>query len=143
MDMFGRTILNKSLNAQRGINNLVDEDAKSKKKELDPEFRAFATRQIRFFVFAGHDSTSSTICHILHLPFINPATLALIRAEHDEVCGKDLEETIFMLEENPQLTKSLLYTTAIIKEALRMFTPAGCSGQGKPNVSFADDSGNI
>ena len=105
----------------------IAEDAKSKPKELDPEFRAFATRQVRLFVFVGYDSTSSTICYILHLLSTNPATLALIRAEHDKVFGKDLKETMLVLDENHQLTNSLPYTTAIIKEALRMFPPASCS----------------
>lgn len=39
--------------------------------ELDPDFRAFAISQIRLFIFVGHDSTSSTICYILHLLYTN------------------------------------------------------------------------
>jgi cytochrome P450 len=34
---------------------------------LDPTFRAFAIRQIKLFIFAGHDSTASTICYCFHL----------------------------------------------------------------------------
>lgn len=35
--------------------------------KLDPHFRAFAIRQIRLFIFAGYDSTGSSICYCFHL----------------------------------------------------------------------------
>jgi cytochrome P450 len=35
--------------------------------KLDSSFRAFAIRQIKLFVFAGYDSTGSTICYCFHL----------------------------------------------------------------------------
>lgn len=35
---------------------------KPRPKHLDPSFKRWATVQIRLFLFAGHDSTSSTIC---------------------------------------------------------------------------------
>jgi cytochrome P450 len=66
-----------------------DGKIKTKPEKLDPEFRAFAIRQIRLFVFVGHDSTSSTICYILHLLSLNPPALSKTRAEHDAVLGKD------------------------------------------------------
>ena len=118
-------------------------DAKSKPEKLDAEFRAFATRQIRLFVFAGHDSTSSTICYIFHLLSTNPSALALVRAEHDTVFGSEVREALPRLEKQPHLTNSLPYTTAVIKEALRLFPPASCSRQGKPKASLTDDQGNL
>jgi cytochrome P450 len=36
-------------------------------EKLDPGFRSFAIRQIKLFVFAGYDSTGSTICYCFHL----------------------------------------------------------------------------
>ena len=119
----------------------MPKDAKAP-RTLDPQFRAFAIRQIRLFLFAGHDSTSSTICYILHLLSTNPDALAQIRAEHDAVFGTDLSATASMLETQPHLANSLPYTTAVIKEAMRLFTPAGCSRAGKPNVDLIDDQGN-
>ena len=117
-------------------------DAKAMPEKLDPEFRAFATRQIRLFVFAGHDSTSSTICYIIHLLATNREALARIRAEHNEVFGSDLLAVTSMLEKEPHLINNLPYTAAVIKEALRLFTPAGCSRAGKPGISIIDDQGN-
>lgn len=48
-----------------------DPKSKTSPDELDPGFRAFAINQIRLFVFAGHDSASSTIC-CKELPFHRP-----------------------------------------------------------------------
>ena len=112
-------------------------------RSLDPEFRAFAIRQIRLFVFLGHDSTSSTICYILHLLSQNPDALKRIRSEHDQVFGKDVSKASTMLESQPQLLNELPYTTAVIKETLRLFPPAATSRQGKPGTSIQDDLGAL
>ena len=121
----------------------MPENIQSKPENLDPEFRAFAIRQIRLFVFAGHDSTSSTICYSLHLLSQNQATLARLRDEHDAVFGNDVDAAPSKLETQPHLVNDLPYTTAVIKEVLRLFTPAGSSRQGKPNINITDDQGNV
>lgn len=41
---------------------MAQQTAKPRPKQLDPAFKKWATIQIRLFLFAGHDSTSSTIC---------------------------------------------------------------------------------
>jgi cytochrome P450 len=41
-------------------------------EKLDPSFRSFAIRQIKLFVFAGYDSTGSTICYCFYLLAQNP-----------------------------------------------------------------------
>lgn len=109
--------------------------------KLDPSFRAFAISQIRLFVFAGHDSVSSTICYILHLLYTNPSALSDIRHEHDRVFGTELSMLPTLLKAKPHLVNNLIYTTAVIKEALRLFPPGGCSRAGHPNVTLISDSG--
>lgn len=121
----------------------LPEDATTRPEKLDPEFRAFAISQIRLFVFVGHDSTSSTICYILHLLATNPSALAQIRAEHDNVLGPDLSAVPSLLKEQAHLTNHLVYTTAVIKEALRLFPPGACSRAGSPSVDLIDDQGNL
>jgi len=111
-------------------------------EKLDPEFRAFAIRQVRLFLFVGHDSTSSTICYALHLLATNPDTLARIRGEHDEVFGSDVSAVSSILEKNPSLANSLPYTTGVLKEAMRLFPPASASRAGKSNEYVIDDQGN-
>ena len=108
---------------------------------LDPAFRLFAIRQIRLFFFAGHDSTSSTICYIFHLLSTNPSALACIRQEHDRVLGSDPSDAASILSAKPQITKSLPYTQAVIKESLRLFTPAASTRAGNSSVSLNSDTG--
>lgn len=119
----------------------IAQSGEHKPETLDPEFRAFAIRQIRLFVFTGHDSTSSTICYALHLLSQNPDALNRIRSEHNQVLDLDLSKASTMLEENPQFLNDLPYTTAVIKETLRLFPPAASSRQGKPDTSLHDDLG--
>ncbi|KAL8835179.1 MAG: hypothetical protein Q9170_003425 [Blastenia crenularia] len=108
---------------------------------LDPSFRAFATSQIRLFVFAGHDSTSSTICYIFHLLSQTPAALSNLRREHSQVLGAELADVLSLLKSKPNIVNNLPYTTAVIKEALRLFPPGGCSRAGQATVSLRSDSG--
>ncbi|KAI4224625.1 MAG: hypothetical protein L6R40_008429, partial [Gallowayella cf. fulva] len=108
---------------------------------LDPDFRAFAICQIRLFVFVGHDSTSSTICYIMHLLNANPEALARLRREHDGAFGTEVKELPSLLKSQPQIINNLPYTTAVVKEALRLFPPGGSSRAGKSNVSLLTDSG--
>lgn len=81
----------------------VAQSGEDKPGRLDLGFRTFAIRQIRLFLFAGHDSRSSTICYAFHLLSLNPATLNHIRSEHDRVLGSDAEKAATLLEDYPKL----------------------------------------
>lgn len=59
---------------------------------MDDIFQRYATYQIRIFLFAGHDSTSTTICYCFYLLSKNPEALTLIRKEHDEVLGRTISD---------------------------------------------------
>ncbi len=119
----------------------LDRDSGATGVNLDPSFRAFAIRQIGLFVFAGHDATSSTICYLLHLIHRNPDKLSQLRHEHDQVLGTSLEELPSLLRDQPHIVNDLPYTTAVIKEALRLFPPGGCSRAGQSAVTLLSDSG--
>jgi len=95
--------------------------AEKKPKTLDPDFRRFAIIQIRLFVFAGHDSTSSTICYCLYLLSKNQEALSRTCSEHDKVFGKVKSSVSSKLITEPQIANDLPYTTAVIKETLRLF----------------------
>ena len=124
------------------LQSYLQDGTKISPDSLDPEFRAFAISQIRLFLFVGHDSTSSTICYLVHLLATNPDALARLRAEHDTVFGADIATVCSTLGQHPHLLNNLPYTSAVIKETLRLFPPASCSRQGKPNVDVVDDQGN-
>ena len=155
MDTYTGSELNKRYNEYRAdpentrtkavidlvIQTYISQDKKELPEKLDPAFHLFAIRQIRTFLFAGHDSTSSRICYILHLLSKNPSSLAKLRAEHDRLLGPNLSAAASLLSSKPHLIKSLPFTQAIIKESLRLFTPAASTRAGKPNVSLTSDAG--
>lgn len=117
-------------------------DQKILPERLDSNLRAFAIRQIRLFVFAGHDSTSSTLCFCIYFLASNHEALARIREEHDHVLGEDVSAVSKTLTDNPHLANNLPYTTAVIKEAMRLFPAASGIRQGSAGVSLVDEAGN-
>ena len=61
---------------------------------------------------------------ILMLLSKSPDVVRKLREEHDRVFDPDLNETLNILNNSPYQTNSLDYTTAVIKETLRLF-PVG------------------
>ena len=116
-------------------------DVDVKPEKLDPDFKVFATRQIRLFVFSGHDSLSSTICYIYHLLSKNVEAMRKAIEEHDLVFGRQVDGASELLETKPHLANDLPYTTAVIKETLRHFHAASSSRQGYPGVNLYDEQG--
>ena len=57
----------------------------------------------------------------------------MIRAELDEVFGTDLSQTERIIVESPHLLSALPYTSAVIKETLRLFPPVGGIRKGAPD----------
>ncbi len=52
---------------------------------------------------------------------IHPGALERLREEHDRVFHRDMALTLEILRESPHKVNQLEYTTAVIKETLRMF----------------------
>ncbi|KAK5155969.1 hypothetical protein LTS14_005535 [Recurvomyces mirabilis] len=96
----------------------------SKVKGIDPEFRKAAVNNMKTFVFAGHDTTSSTLCYAYYYLSKYPDCLAKIRKEHDDVFGPDPSAVTEQLREDPRLLNRLEYTLAVMREVLRMQPPA-------------------
>ncbi len=57
---------------------------------------------------------------------IHPDVVKRLRDEHSHVFGDDIMATVDMLRESPFKLNELDYTTAVIKETLRMY-PVGFS----------------
>lgn len=110
--------------------------------KLDAEFKRWATTQVRLFLFAGHDSTAATIVYSLYMLSKHPKARCQVRAELDQVFGKGLDSAAGVLKERPQQINRLTYTTAVIKETLRLFPPASGMRGGLPGVFLHDKSGN-
>lgn len=99
-------------------------NADPKTAKLDPVFEKYCADQIRTFIFAGHDTTSSTICWAMYMLGKHPEYRAKMVEEHAEVFGKDLEGLHQRIREQPHLLNKLEYTLAFIKECLRLFPAA-------------------
>ncbi|KAI0018166.1 cytochrome P450 [Xylariomycetidae sp. FL0641] len=91
---------------------------------LDDEFMAMLCAELRMFFFAGSDSTASVMMSACYLVWKHPEVLSKLRAEHDEVFGRNTMACPNMIAENPALLNYLPYTTAVIKETMRLFPPA-------------------
>ncbi|KAF1945072.1 cytochrome P450 [Clathrospora elynae] len=105
--------------------------------QMDAEFRRFAIDNLLILLFAGHDTTASTICYCYHLLYKHPEALAKVRRELDEVFGAGTSATQ-QLKDNPYLVNKLEYTLAVIKEVLRLWPPASGVRQGKKGYFVKD-----
>jgi hypothetical protein len=91
---------------------------------LDENFAKVATQQIRLFIFAGNDTTSSTICFTSHFLSKHPSVLARLQDEHKTIFGEEPADAGRRIKQNPSLLNSYPYTMAVIKETLRLYAPA-------------------
>lgn len=112
------------------------------KEKLDETFTKYAASQIRLFIFAGTDTTASTIVYIYHMLAKHPEWLKKLRDEHDSVFGQDSSVAASVLKETPNLLNNCKFTVAFIKEVLRMYGPAGTMRSGLPGVTVTDHQGN-
>ncbi|EPS35948.1 hypothetical protein H072_10593 [Dactylellina haptotyla CBS 200.50] len=105
---------------------------------MDEEFRTNAITQMLVFIFAGHDTTSSTICYIFHQLSHHPEKMARARKELNDIFGTDHADAARMLTENPLLMNKMEYCTAIIREILRMYPPASSVRAGAKGTYLKD-----
>ncbi|KAI0114207.1 cytochrome P450 4V3 [Hypoxylon sp. NC0597] len=112
-------------------------DPSASKEKPDAEFIERVVANLKAFIFAGHDTTSSTICFMVKLLQDNPDCLAKLRAEHDSVVGPDPEKAAEVLAASPHLLYSLPYTLGVIKETLRLYPLAATVRDCKTVPGFA------
>lgn len=90
---------------------------------LTPDISQLIADQCKTFLFAGHDTTSILLQRLFYALSIDPTRLSKIREEHDSIFGSDDPQTVFLAKPDETL-KELVYTSACIKEALRLWPPA-------------------
>ncbi|KAL9608750.1 MAG: hypothetical protein Q9167_006422 [Letrouitia subvulpina] len=103
---------------------------------MDMTFKNAAICQIRTFLFAGHDTSSSTLCYCYHLLSLHPQIRNELVEEHNKVLGANPAQAASLLSEKPYLLNQLPYTFAVIKETLRLYPPASSTRQGEPGFSI-------
>jgi len=107
-------------------------------------FKHLAKPQIRMFLYAGHDTTSSTLLYCYFILSKHPAVLSKVRDEHNQVLGSDFsaENVNKAIARDPVLLNQLPYTLAVIKEVLRLFPPAGSLREGRSDLVLTDEEGH-
>ncbi|ETS75578.1 hypothetical protein PFICI_12522 [Pestalotiopsis fici W106-1] len=88
------------------------------------------TSNLKALLFAGHDTTSTTICWMFKELQDNPVCLERLREEHDTVFGTEIGACQELILNSPHLLYALPYTLAIIKETLRLYPLAATMRQG-------------
>jgi hypothetical protein len=131
----------KSIVALALDNYIAEDTTKQENTVMDADFKRYATAQLHVFLVAGHDTTSSAITYSLHLLYTHPEFLARVRREHDDVFGTDVSAVTTLLKDNPNLLNQLPLTLAAIKEALRLFLPAGGIRMGSPDITLTAEDG--
>lgn len=143
---FGQTERAKSVIALALEDYMVQKQHEKKQSiesmTLDEDFARIAANQIRMFIFAGNDSTSSSIVYVFHCLSKHPEVLSRLRQEHNAVFGGEADAAA-ILKETPALLNQCRYTLAVIKETLRLYPPASSLRQGSAGVSITDRLGNV
>ncbi|KAF2663601.1 cytochrome P450 [Microthyrium microscopicum] len=115
---------------------------------MDASFRQMTIDQIRTFVFAGHDTISTTIAMLFYFLHHNPSVRDSLIAELNAVFPATSSNpstsaaTAAKIRADPYVLNALPYTTATIKETLRLFPPANTVRVGTPDSFITDPATN-
>lgn len=96
--------------------------------------------QIKTFLFAGQDTTATLVQWLCYEMYKHPETVSRLREEHDLVFGPDPSSAGAILSQPGEadriLGSQLPYTTAMVKETLRLHPPAGTARFLPPGTGF-------
>jgi cytochrome P450 len=119
------------------------DDVENKDEVSKSAFKQLAKPHLRAFLYAGHDTTSSTLLYSYLVLSRHPVVLSRVRAEHDKVFGFDfsLDNITRTITDDSTILNQLPYTLAVIKEVLRVFPPAGSMRNGRFDLFLIDEQG--
>ncbi|KAI3328552.1 cytochrome P450 [Ustulina deusta] len=99
-----------------------------------------ACDQLSTFLFAGHDTTSMLLSWMFYELSRTPHAMRSLRDELDSIFGLDTNPAIvrdmFLSDSGHDLLSQMTYTTAVIKETLRLWPPAGTARLTKPGAGI-------
>ena len=121
------------------LDNYLNDGKQRSSDKIDPTFKEFAVDQIKLFLFAGHDTTSTTSCYMYHLLSKNSSALHRARKELDDVLGLDIAQGPQILAEYPHILNKLNYCNAVLKETLRLYPPVSSARTGEPGFFLEQD----
>ncbi|KAI1863377.1 uncharacterized protein JN550_009488 [Neoarthrinium moseri] len=139
-----------SLGSVRETKTIMDLAASSLEKESnindireDPEFLTSLLENLKAFLFAGHDTTATTICWLFKLLEENPECMDRVRHEHNEILGPNPADATELITKSPHVLNSMPYTMGCIKETLRLYTPASTARAGQAGFFLSDPMSNL
>ncbi|KAJ5554882.1 hypothetical protein N7535_007325 [Penicillium sp. DV-2018c] len=107
---------------------------------MDKSTRDMLITSVKTLIFAGHDTSASTLCYTYAALSKHPRVLHKLREEHKALFGTDPSVAANLLRNDSNLVNSLPYTLAVIKEALRLWPPTGISlREGTPDRTLLAD----
>ncbi|KAF9894706.1 hypothetical protein FE257_006596 [Aspergillus nanangensis] len=96
---------------------------------LDADILAQTCDQLKSFLFAGHETTAILLQWAFYELSRTPRALATLRRELDDIFGADSPvETVrdmLLSDQREDLLARMSYTSAVIKELLRLYPPSG------------------
>ncbi|GKT76672.1 LOW QUALITY PROTEIN: cytochrome P450 [Colletotrichum tofieldiae] len=95
--------------------------------------------QLKTFMFAGHDTTSILLQWAFYELSRTPRAMKALRAELQSLFGQDLSPDSVrkaLLTRGEEITQKMTYTSAVIKETLRLYPPAGSARLCPPGTQF-------
>ncbi|OLN96574.1 P450 monooxygenase AflN 1 [Colletotrichum chlorophyti] len=84
-----------------------------------------------------------TLPYCYYLLSQNPEILSHVIEKHHNGFGTDPSETQDTIHEEPQRLNEIPYTTAYIKEVLRIFPPAAALRRARPDLDIVDGNGCV
>lgn len=103
---------------------------------LSPRLLDTTCDQLITFLFAGHDTTSTTIAWMLYEVSRTPRALKAVRAELDELFGPDpgpaAVASRLLAPGGEELLGRMAYTSAVVRETLRLWPPGATSRMTRP-----------
>lgn len=105
--------------------------------ELTPELLQQTSDNLRVFLFAGHDTTSILMQWALYELTRSPAARGALTAELDALFGAEGDaEARLRAPGGAELLAHMPYTTAVIRETLRLHPPAASVRMTAPGTGF-------
>lgn len=96
--------------------------------------------QVKTFLFAGHDTMAILLQRLFYELSISPRVLAALRAELDDIfgpCADPAHVAAVFRDRAEDVLKRMTYASAVIKETLRLWPPAGSARRAPPGAGYA------
>lgn len=111
-------------------------------KSLTPEIMEETCDQLKTFLFAGHDTTSTTIIWTIYELSRTPHALKAVRDELDKLFGQGgardpaIVHAKLLAPGGDDIIRQMTYISAVLKEVMRLYPPAGSIRTSEPGSGF-------